>query len=116
MKRNKEFYRGCLIGGAIGDALGAPVEFLTYNEIKLRYGENGVGNLIYNQFQKAKITDDTQMTMFTAEGILRANTRYKHKGICHPPSVVYHAYLRWLYTQGEKTKILIIQKKNLMVG
>ena len=32
MKRDKEFFRGCLIGGAIGDALGWPVEFLNQSE------------------------------------------------------------------------------------
>ena len=49
---------------------------------------------------KAEITDDTQMTLFTAEGILRAETRGIRKGICHPPSVVFYAYQRWLLTQG----------------
>lgn len=29
MKRNQEFFRGCLIGGAIGDALGWPVPEFT---------------------------------------------------------------------------------------
>lgn len=48
----------------------------------------------------AEITDDTQMTIFTAEGLLRAFTRSNWEGSCHIPSVVYHAYLRWLYTQG----------------
>jgi len=40
------------------------------------------------------------MTLFTAEGILRAETRETLKGICHPPTVIYHAYQRWLLTQG----------------
>jgi ADP-ribosylglycohydrolase len=39
------------------------------------------------------------MTLFTAEGILRAETRINEKEICDPPSVVYFAYLRWLNTQ-----------------
>jgi ADP-ribosylglycohydrolase len=33
MKRNHKFFRGCLVGGAIGDALGWPIEFLDLNEI-----------------------------------------------------------------------------------
>lgn len=33
MKRDKEYFRGCLLGGAIGDVVGA-VEFLKLNEIK----------------------------------------------------------------------------------
>jgi ADP-ribosylglycohydrolase len=43
------------------------------------------------------------MTLFTAEGLLRAVCRWNHKGICHPPTVVYHAYVRWLFTQGERS-------------
>lgn len=45
MKKNQEFYRGCLIGGAIGDALGWPVEFLDLEEIIERYGPNGIQDL-----------------------------------------------------------------------
>jgi ADP-ribosylglycohydrolase len=40
------------------------------------------------------------MTLFTAEGILRAETRGNRKGICDPASTVYYAYERWLHTQG----------------
>lgn len=42
------------------------------------------------------------MTLFTAEGLIRAAVRQETKGICHPPSVVHRAYLRWLQTQGLK--------------
>jgi ADP-ribosylglycohydrolase len=45
-----------------------------------------------------EITDDTQMTLFTAEGLIRASVRWD-RGVCHPPSVVHRAYLRWLDTQ-----------------
>jgi|LFRM01.1.fsa_nt_gb ADP-ribosylglycohydrolase len=99
-KRDKDHFRGCILGGAIGDALGWTVEFLKLNEIKKKYGENGITGLIEGKNGRAEITDDTQMTLFTAEGILRAETRLKERGICHPPSVVYYAYQRWLITQG----------------
>lgn len=100
MKRGQNFFRGCLLGGAIGDALGGPVEFLSYNEILNEYGKDGIQDLVCSESEKAEITDDTQMTLFTAEGILRSETRGREKGICHVPSVVYNAYLRWLSTQG----------------
>lgn len=100
MKRNQEFFRGCLIGGAIGDALGWPVEFIKYHDIIRRYGHEGIHDLQLSSNGKAEITDDTQMTLFTAEGILRAETRCIQKGICHPTSVVFFAYQRWLLTQG----------------
>ncbi|WP_456279047.1 ADP-ribosylglycohydrolase family protein [Bacillus sp. AK128] len=107
MKKTKEFYRGCLLGGAIGDALGWPVEFLSYKQIVKRFGEEGIHDLVCSTAGKAEITDDTQMTLFTAEGILRSETRGMERGICHPPSVVYYAYQRWLCTQGyQKSKEL----------
>mgnify|MGYP001085870903 CR=1 FL=1 len=88
------------MAGAAGDALGAPVEFLRYDQIVQKYGAGGIGDLETNSDGLALITDDTQMTLFTAEGILRAFTRNIVKGICHPPTVVFHAYQRWLLTQG----------------
>ena len=103
MKKNKEHFQGCLLGGAVGDALGAPIEFLSSESIKIRGGKNEIENYVFRKDKKAEITDDTQMTMFTAEGLLRAQTRYNTKGICHAPSVVFYAYLRWLYTQRVST-------------
>lgn len=100
MKRDKEHFRGCLLGGAVGDALGWPVEFMKLGEIVRRYGEGGIRDLQPAPSGKAEITDDTQMTVFTAEGLLRAETRGRNKGICHIPSVVFFAYQRWLLTQG----------------
>jgi ADP-ribosylglycohydrolase len=41
------------------------------------------------------------MTLFTAEGLLRAQNRGNAKSLCHPPTDVFYAYLRWLDTQGE---------------
>lgn len=100
MKRKHDFFRVSLLGGAIGDALGYPVEFMYLNSIKKEYGDEGITNLQLNRNGVYEITDETQMTLFAAEGILRAETRNAKKGICHPPSVVYYAYQRWLSTQG----------------
>lgn len=93
----RDRFRGCLLAGAIGDALGAPVEFWSLAEIRARIGPEGVTGFVGGE---AAVTDDTQMTLFTAEGLIRASVRARSRGICHPPSVVHHAYLRWLYTQG----------------
>lgn len=100
MKRAQEYFRGCLLGGAIGDALGWPVEFLQYEDILSRYGKDGILDLVLSKNGTAEITDDTQMTLFTAEGILRAETRINEQEICDTSSMVYFAYLRWLNTQG----------------
>ena len=94
-------FRGCLLGGAVGDALGAPVEFLSRHEIQSRFGSGGIRDFAGAYDRVGAITDDTQMTLFTAEGILRAAVRFENKGICHIPSVVHHSYMRWLKTQGE---------------
>lgn len=103
MKDNeqKDRVRGSLIGGAIGDALGFPVEFIySYEEIQRRYGENGITRLQTEQWWtessigKAVISDDTQMTLFTALGLLNA----KEKGMAPVPAIC-HAYVEWFYTQ-----------------
>lgn len=98
MGLSKEFFLGCIIGGAIGDAFGWPVEFLSDSEIIMKYGEKGLTNLIAGKNGLAEITDDTQMSLFTAEGLLIAT----EGGIpTNVSSYVYEAYLAWLYTQGE---------------
>ncbi|MDQ1349340.1 MAG: ADP-ribosylglycohydrolase family protein [Acidobacteriota bacterium] len=97
--------RGSLLGGALGDALGAPIEFMKGPAIRARFGERGLQHFApaYGHPPIAgAITDDTQMTLFTAEGLIRAELRGAATGGCHLPSVVHHAYRRWLLTQGER--------------
>lgn len=99
--------RGSLIGGAIGDALGYPVEFMSYAEILAKYGEDGITAYdtsypwLDDKFDKALFSDDTQMTLYTAEGLLEAERRGK-------PIVatICNAYLAWFGRQaGKKVKI-----------
>ncbi|MHB8908646.1 MAG: ADP-ribosylglycohydrolase family protein [Syntrophales bacterium] len=99
---NSQHFAGCLLGGAVGDALGAPVEFMSSQEIRKKYGINGIANFDSAFGKVGTITDDTQMTLFTAEGLLRAHCRWRHRGIgpIHD-SMVHRAYNRWLFTQGE---------------
>ncbi len=66
-------FRGCLLGGAVGDALGAPVEFLDLDEIVRAYGEAGIRDYAPAYGKLGAITDDTQMTLFTAEAVLSAH-------------------------------------------
>src|SRR5262245_33898314 len=99
-RRTPEHFSGCLLGGAVGDALGAPVEFHSIQVIRKKYGSLGITDYDFAYGRRGAITDDTQMTLFTAEGVLRAITRQRHKGICHPASVIHQAYIRWLRTQG----------------
>ena len=48
MKRDEKYYKGCILGGAIGDALGHPIEFKKLKVIKATYGSNGITNLTLN--------------------------------------------------------------------
>ncbi len=98
-------FRGCLLAGAVGDALGAPVEFMGMGAIRRCYGEVGITDFAQAYGRVGVITDDTQMTLFTAEGLLRAFVRHAHRGITTYPGVVSSAYLRWLHTQGEASSI-----------
>ena len=86
----------------MGDALGAPVEFDSRSTIQDRFGDDGIRDFAPAYGSVGGITDDTQMTLFTAEGLMRAQNRMYSRGICHPPSVVWHAYLRWLRSQGQE--------------
>jgi ADP-ribosyl-[dinitrogen reductase] hydrolase len=99
-----ERIRGCFLGGAVGDALGAPVEFDSIDRIRKRFGSVGITELAEPYRRLGAITDDTQMTLFTAEGLIRAHVRSVNKGICHAPTVVDHAYTRWLATQRERSR------------
>lgn len=100
----RDAIRGCLIGGAAGDALGSPLEFLRKESIEKIYGKN-VSEYVEFSDGTGSITDDTQMTLFTVEGLLRANVRNREKGICDPVSVMRFAYLRWLKTQGIEPEV-----------
>jgi ADP-ribosylglycohydrolase len=91
---------GSFLGGAIGDALGAPIEFASLHEIRARHGAAGVTGFTDGVWPAGTITDDTQMTLFTAEGFLRASSQYAARGRADPVLTTYHAYLRWLFTQG----------------
>jgi len=95
---------GCLLGGAVGDALGAPVEFLSFSDIRKRYGNNGIVDYDPAYGRIGAITDDTQMTLFTAEGLLRAMAGNGGKLIPDRVSDLHHAYVQWVNTQGISSK------------
>lgn len=88
-------YRGSLIGGAAGDALGYAVEFMTEGEIFSRYGARGITEYALRG-GKALISDDTQMTMFTAAAILGAAARGESMG-----KTIAQEYKGWYFTQTQ---------------
>ncbi len=93
--------RGCMVGGAVGDALGYAVEFWGEDQIFGTYGEKGITEYKLDGVSgKALISDDTQMSLFTANGILVGNTRGNMRGIQGwPRSYVAMSYQDWLRTQ-----------------
>lgn len=91
--------RGCLIGGAAGDALGYAVEFSSLTEILKEYGPFGITGYKPDSKGIARFSDDTQMTLFTAEGLLAA---YAGKSDPSQEQIIRHieeAYLAWFATQ-----------------
>ena len=107
-QESKEKYlkkiRGSLIGGAAGDALGYTVEFTPDAGIRARYGEDGITSYELTD-GIARFSDDTQMTLFTANGLLHGETCAKTgKAEKEPHMYVADAYRDWLYTQDPSRK------------
>lgn len=96
-------YMGCLFAGAAGDALGAAVEFISRDQILSKFGVNGIQQYAPCYGGLGKITDDTQMTLFTAEGLLMAWYKQNRLGLGDYPSQLKNAYLRWLATQNNSS-------------
>ena len=101
LRKDLDKFRGCLIGGAVGDALGYPVEFLSEPELFERFGATGISSYVFLD-GLARISDDTQMTLFTANGLLFGFTRGCMRGIMAP----YTSYLANAYREWYKTQIL----------
>ncbi|MCX5209100.1 ADP-ribosylglycohydrolase family protein [Kitasatospora sp. NBC_00240] len=93
--------RGCLLGGAIGDALGHPIEGLSLPGIRARYGEHGVTGPVPDlDGVTGRISDETQLTLFTAEGWLSAYARAMARGLGGAETAMVHdAYQAWQETQ-----------------
>ena len=103
-KKEKEKYldkiRGSLIGGASGDALGYTVEFLQDYQIFRIYGKEGITEYGLRN-GVAQISDDTQMTLFTANAILFGETRLAMRGIGGDPMMYAPiSYVDWFITQS----------------
>ena len=92
--RSLDRFQGSLLAGAAGDALGYTVEFMGEDEIGRRFGENGITEFILSN-GLARISDDTQMTLFTATGLLFGTTRGMTRGIMGS----YADYIRFSYKE-----------------
>lgn len=90
---------GCLLGGALGDALGYAVEFSKLSEIRSAFGPDGLRDFAALP-SPAPFSDDTQMTLYTLDGLLEA-LEWANQGLgADETACIWLAYLRWLKTQG----------------
>lgn len=111
-RRNR--FAGSLLAGAAGDALGAPLEFMTWKEIQRLLDKSGVTEpLVDRPFW----TDDTQLTLFTVEGLVEGL-----RGSVTAPDVsnatarrglelsVAKAYVDWWYTQQVEPENWVVHR------
>ncbi len=92
-------FRACLLGGAVGHALGAPVKSASLSQIIEQYGPDGITTCCPGFDRTGTISVDTQMTLFIAEGLLGA----KKRPDADPLVEIRQACGPWLTTQGEDT-------------
>lgn len=106
----KDCVIGSLMAGAAGDALGYPVEFMSRKDILSRYGEKGITEFETNSDKLALVSDDTQMTMFTANGLLWGlNQQFMHGDETPIEDYVKGAYADWYYSQSGESSPLYPQ-------
>jgi ADP-ribosylglycohydrolase len=77
MKNDKTHFRGCITGGAVADAKAYATR------------ENGVD----------LISDNTQMTSFTVDGLVWAAGRAQSRGVYAYIPCLFYSYQKWYYTQ-----------------
>lgn len=92
--------RGTMLGVAVGDALGAPVDGMSLEEIREAYGAEGLVDLGLGYGRRGAVTHLTQLTLFSVDGLIRAQVR-RDTGAWHPPTDLHRAYLRWAATQRD---------------
>jgi TDG/mug DNA glycosylase family protein len=91
-------FTGCLIGAAVGDAFGMPLEFLSHDDIKRIYG-GPVTDMSppgphspYRHLTKGQYTDDTQMMMALAQAIIEAGFP--------DPYTIAEKFVEWYHSPG----------------
>lgn len=89
---------GCMVGGAIGDAIG-------------RFLKAGASMPIDAPTPNIEVGGATQLSLFTAEGMVRMLVRYNAKGIGPAFAVIRHAYDRWLFTQGKSADMSAAEQR-----
>lgn len=93
-------FKGVMLGLAIGDAFGYPIELMDYDSICERFEKKGCLDLaVSKKTGTALFTDDTQLSLFTADGLLWAHSAGADDGRANYEDYIFLAYQVWLYTQ-----------------
>ena len=92
-----EQYEGCLLGGALGDAFGAPIEKDSMQYIKYKFKGN-LNHLLKNKDGVSEFSDDTQMTLFTIDGLTKAVLRFPTDSVNFYKEIL-KSYQNWYKTQ-----------------
>ncbi len=92
--------RGSLVGGAVGDALGYEVEFMKLSSIIDRFGKKGITRYVTDPDGVARFSDDTQMTLFTLEGMMNGIIDTKAGTPEEILPYIRKSYINWYRTQS----------------
>lgn len=111
-------FEGGLIGSAVGDAFGYPLMALSYAQIVQRFEKNGALELaVSRKTGTALFTEATQMSLFTADGIIWAYCERVGRENGAVANYVFYSYQLWLYMQtrsiaGSEYEWLFDKKQN----
>lgn len=120
MISKRSAFRGCLLGLAIGDAMGYPADTKTYPQLLEDYGPYGLqGFDEVNGY--ADVSSHTQLAAFTANGLLLGQTRIQVRDINPPPPLAKYVGLaqkEWAtgqrrYDQPTRTHCWIFKNQDM---
>lgn len=95
-------FRGALLAGACGDALGYPLQNLSVERIRHRFGPFGLRTLVGHakSGELAPVTGNTQLTLATVDGLLWSDAKKMEE-----TEGLYRGHMRWFYSQtGEEPR------------
>ena len=72
-----ERYRGCLLGLAVGDAMGYTIDDKSWEEIQENYGPEGLLGYDLQETEYATVTSYTQIAAYLSNGLLMSISRGK---------------------------------------
>ena len=103
MEKRLSGCRGCMLGLAVGDAMGYAVDEKTWEEIREDYGPEGL--LGYDSVNgRAVASSHTQVASYVANGLLLAITRGRHGEFSRFVAVALREWARKQHLPGDPEK------------